>query len=45
MSQTQDEDMADAPIGGSVEDGLAPGEVEDEPVEKLIRIVSLLALL
>jgi hypothetical protein len=43
MSQTQDAEMADAPTGRTVEDGLVPGELEEESVEKLIRIVSLLA--
>jgi hypothetical protein len=42
MSQTLDADMADAPRA-AVEDGLAPGEVEEESAEKLIRIVSVLA--
>jgi hypothetical protein len=41
MSQAQDAEMTEVPTESPVENGLAPGEVEEVPIEKLIRVVSL----
>jgi hypothetical protein len=41
MSQLQDEEMADASSAHDTENGDIEDEEEEEPVEKLIRIVSL----
>jgi hypothetical protein len=44
MSQAQDAEMTDLPIESLADDGLAPGEVEEESIEKLIRVVCPIAL-
>jgi hypothetical protein len=44
MSQAQDAEMTDVPTENPVENGLAPDEGEDVPIEKLIRVVSIGAL-